>query len=308
MTAASPLRVRPATGEDDGPIREISVAYDNLDSWPARPDFLDHEFATGRIYVAEDDGGVVGFGGSFDRREVVYLADLFVRPEAVGRGVGATLLERIFDRGTVRMTSASGDPRALPLYVRFGMWPLMPALYLRGPAAAATAAAEAMGASGGPDVRVGVADSATIAALDADVCGRPRPEEHEFLRSLPGAEGLMVISGDRPVAYGWTRVVTVPVGDRVEARAYIAPVGARTPEAMTRMTGELLGRAADAVPERAASVGSPVAAVSLLVLGPHPGLPAMLAAGFRVVDRDTFMCSRVDLIDGRRYALSPELG
>ena len=300
------IRVRPATDEDDAAIREISVAYDNLDSWPARPDFLDHEFATGRIYVAEGDGGVVGFGGSFDRDEVVYLADLFVRREALGGGVGAALLERIFDRGSVRMTSASGDPRALPLYARFGMWPLMPALYLRGSAAAAAEAAETMGATAGPDL--GVADTPTIAAIDADVCGRSRPQEHAFLQSLPGAEGLVLIGEGGAVAYGWMRVVAVPTGDGVEIRAYLSPAGARTPEGMVRITAELVGRAADAVREQAASVGSAVADVSLLVLGTHPGLAALLSAGFRVVDRDTFMCSRVDLVDGRRYALSPELG
>jgi len=302
-------RVRPAEGVDDErAIREISLAYDNLASWPMRPDFIDHEIATGRIYVAEGDAGVVGFGGSFDRGGVVYLADLFVLPEEVGRGIGAALLQRIFDRGSVRMTSASDDPRALPLYARFGMWPLMPALYLRGPAAAATAAAEAMGATAGPDVVV--AHAAEMTAIDADVSGRSRPEEHEFLESSPGAEGLVLTDGGGgvAVAYGWMRVVAVPKGDDVEGRAYVSPAGARTPDAMVRVTAELLGRASAAVRELAAAAGSSVADVSILVLGPHPGLPAMLSAGFLVVDRDTFMCSRVDLIDGRRYALSPELG
>jgi hypothetical protein len=48
--------------------------------------------------------------------------------------------------------------------------------------------------------------------------------------------------------------------------------------------------------------------VHVVVLGPHPGLAALFDAGFRLVDRDTWMCSRLDLVDGRRYAPSPELG
>jgi len=304
VTAAS-FRVRRASEEDDGAIREISAAYDNLHSWPSRPDFIDHELATGRIYVAEGTDGVVGFGGSFDRGEVVYLADLFVRPDFVGRGVGAALLEPIFDRGTVRMTSASSDPRALPLYARFGMVPLMPALYLRGSCEVATTAALALGAGGRGEVRPGSAGE--IAEIDAEVSGRPRHQEHEFLASCPGAEGLLLERGE-PVAYGWMRVVTLAGGGTFETHAYIAPAGARTPEAMTRMTGELLRRAAEVVEGSAAAAGAAVADVALLVLGPHPGLPGMLEAGFRVVDRDTFMCSRLDLIDGRRYAHSPELG
>jgi GNAT superfamily N-acetyltransferase len=311
---SSGFRVRPATADDDDAIREISLAYDNLASWPSRPDFIDHEMATGRVYVAEGDDGVAGFGGSFDRGDVVYLADLFVRPDAVGRGIGRAVLELIFDRDCVRMTSASDDPRALPLYARFGMVPLMPALYLRGTAgtsAAAAAAAEAA-AGGGLDVRAGSAEE--ITAIDAEVSGRPRPQEHEFMASSPGAEGLLLLERGQPVAYGWMRVVTIAPGASgaadatPETRAYISPAGARTPEAMARMTGGLLRRASERVDAEAAAAGAGVADVSLLVLGPHPGLSGMLAAGFRVVDRDTFMCSRLDLIDGRRYAHSPELG
>ena len=313
-------RVRPAEDADDErAIREISVAYDNLASWPTRPDFIDHEMATGRVFVAEGDDGVAGFGGSFDRGDVVYLADLFVRPDAVGRGIGRAVLERLFDRDCVRMTSASDDPRALPLYARFGMVPLMPALYLRGTAEIAAAAGRA---AGGADDGVRPGSPEEIAAIDAQVSGRPRLQEHAFMSSSPGAEGLLLVERREPVAYGWMRVVTIapggssdsgakisPVsGAAPETRAYISPAGARTPEAMVRMTGELLLRASERVEAEAAAAGAGVADVSLLVLGPHPGLRGMLAAGFRVVDRDTFMCSRFDLIDGRRYAHSPELG
>jgi len=294
--------VRPVTPEDDPAIREISAAYDNLGSWPERPDFLDHEAATGRMYVAEDhEGAAVGFGGSFDRGDVVYLADLFIRPDVVGRGIGRALLERILDRGTVHMTSASSDPRALPLYARFGMRPLMPALYLRAPASRASVALAA-----DPDSRQAAA--ATIAEIDAEISGRARLPDHEFLQAARGAEGRVLQDGPRLAAYGWTRVVTVRGNAGPEARAYIAPAGARTPEAMDRMTRDLVVRAAQAVSDAATAAKCRVADVSLLVLGPHPTLPALLAGGFRIVDRDTFMCSRVDLIDGRRYAHSPELG
>jgi GNAT superfamily N-acetyltransferase len=282
--------VRPATDADQPAVRAISAAYDNLRPWPERPDFLDHEFREGRMAVAEWNGEVVAFGGTFDRGDVVYLADLFVRPDFVGHGAGSAILEALFDRGEVRLTAASGDPRALPLYARFGMRPLMPALYLyasAGMVRALESGPEEL-ASAPPDV---------IAAIDAEVCGRPRPQDHAFLASSSGAEGFVLSGGPAPAAFGWIRTVSIDAGTGPERHAFVGPIGGRTEEAMDHVTRALAVRAGAGAPH-----------VHLLLLGPHPSLGPLLAAGFRLVDRDTWMCSRLDLIDGRRYAPSPELG
>ena len=55
-----------------------------------------------------------------------FLGSLFVRNDLRGRGVGRTLLEAILSDASGRATFASSDPRALPLYVRFGMRPITP--------------------------------------------------------------------------------------------------------------------------------------------------------------------------------------
>ena len=290
MTALVRSTVRLARDEDREAVRAISAAYDNLRPWPERPDFLDHEFAGGRVAVAEWNGEVVAFGGTFDRGEVVYLADLFVRPDYVGHGAGSAILETLFDRGDVRLTAASGDPRALPLYARFGMRPLMPALYLH-------AAAGAIGSLEASPGSLAQAPPDAIAAIDAEVSGRPRPQEHAFLATCSGAEGFVLDGSGDPVAYGWIRTVSIDAGPGPERHAFVGPVGGRTEEAMDLVTRALAARAA-----RGASH------VHLLLLGPHPSLAPLLGAGFRVVDRDTWMCSRFDLVDGRRYAPSPELG
>jgi GNAT superfamily N-acetyltransferase len=282
--------VRPATDADQEAVRAISAAYDNLRPWPERPDFLDHEFGEGRIVVAEWNGEVVAFGGTFDRGEVVYLADLFVRPDYVGHGAGSAVLEALFDRGEVRLTAASGDPRALPLYARFGMRPLMPALYLHG-------AAGGIGPLGAAPESLAPAPPEAIAEIDAELCGRPRPQEHAFLASCAGAEGFVLDASGGPDGYGWTRTVSIDAGSGPERHAFVGPVGGRTEDAMDRVTRALATRALETAPH-----------VHLLLLGPHPSLAALLSGGFRLVDRDTWMCSRFDLVDGRRYAPSPELG
>ena len=282
--------VRPAADADQEAVRAISTAYDNLRPWPERPDFLDHEFREGRMVVAEWNGEVVAFGGTFDRGEVVYLADLFVRPDFVGHGAGSAILQALFDRGEVRMTAASGDPRALPLYARFGMRPLLPALYLH-------AMAGAIGSldAGSPALSPAAPD--VIAGIDAEASARPRAQDHAFLFSCPGAEGFVLDGAAEPAAYGWIRTVSIDDGTRSDRHAFLGPIGGRTEDDMERVTRALAVRAAAGASH-----------VHLLLLGPHPGLGPLLAAGFRLVDRDTWMCSRLDLVDGRRYAPSPELG
>jgi GNAT superfamily N-acetyltransferase len=285
-----PSAVRPATEADQAAVRAISAAYDNLRPWPERPDFLDHEFEQGRVAVAEWNGEVVAFGATFDRSDIVYLADLFVRPDYVGHGAGSAILEALFDRGEVRLTAASGDPRALPLYARFGMRPLMPALYLH-------ATAGAIGEPAAASVSLTPAPPEAIAAIDAEASGRPRPQEHAFLASCAGTEGFVLDGPGGAAAYGWIRTVSIDAGTGPERHAFVGPVGARTEETMDRVTRALAARAAGGA-----------AHVHLLLLGPHPSLATLLGSGFRLVDRDTWMCTRLDLVDGRRYAPSPELG
>jgi hypothetical protein len=89
--------------------------------------------------------------------------------------------------------------------------------------------------------------------------------------------------------------IDAPAG--AERHAFVGPLGGRTEDDMDRVTRALARRVATGATH-----------VHLLLLGPHPSLAPLLAAGFRLVDRDTWMCSRSDLVDGRRYAPSPELG
>ena len=84
------------------------------------------------VLIAESDGGPVGFAlfftnySTFLGRPGIYLEDLFVRPEARGRGIGRSLLARIariaLDRGCGRLEWAvldwNGD--AIAFYEKLG--------------------------------------------------------------------------------------------------------------------------------------------------------------------------------------------
>ncbi len=292
MPPARPRRlspaIRPATAGDLDAVRAIEAAHGGLRSWPDRPDFLDHELATGRMAVAEHRGEVVAFGGAFDRSGTTHLADLFVEPGLEGRGIGRAVLASLLDGEGERMTFASSDPRAAPLYGSFGMRPVMPLLYLEGERASALQVPEV-----GPIETAGER-TVEVAGMDARASGRERPQDHAFLRAV-GSAALVLADGPRPSGYAYVRVVRPSPGG--EPEAFLGPIGGRDRAAAKRITLGAVRFAAEHAWR-----------VHLALPEPHPALPALLQAGFRIEDRDTVMSSRADALDGRVYAPCPELG
>jgi len=278
--------IRPATPADLDPVRALAAAYGNLRHWPDRPDYLDHELATGRMLLAEDEAGLAGFAAVLERDGVTHLADLVVRSDRLGQGVGRALLAAILPARGERTTFASADPRALPLYARAGMRPVTPLLYLRGDRASAARLPD-------PGTAAGSAGPGAVADLDRVAAGRRRGADHAFLATA-GASALLVGDGDRTLGYGWVRV---PAGAGPGLEAFLGPLGAGTEDDARRVVIAAVRYAA----ARAQTVHVPL-------LGPHPALAPLLAAGFRIEDTDTFMTSRVNLLDPRRYTPSPDLG
>jgi GNAT superfamily N-acetyltransferase len=75
------------------------------------------------FWVAEDDSGLLGMARSLERDGVFQLTEFFVHPRHQSSGLGRTLLERAFPtgRGRHRSIMATQDPRALGLYLKFGV-------------------------------------------------------------------------------------------------------------------------------------------------------------------------------------------
>ena len=101
---------------------------------------------------------------------------------------------------------------------------------------------------------------------------------------------------ERPQAYAWVRFTRVE-GAGGDLEAFVGPAGARSEPDMAAVVLSAVRLSA----ERAA-------AVHVSLLGPNPALVPLLEAGFRVVDCDTWMCSRPGLVDGTTYVPSPDLG
>jgi GNAT superfamily N-acetyltransferase len=280
--AATTVDIRAAALSDVPAIREILVAHGN-DGAVVIADivgpYLVHLLGRGRAMVAVIDEVIVGFGAAVDAGRAVHLADLFVRPDRLGQGIGKALLSSVLAGADRRTTFASEDPRALPLYVRAGMQPLWPSLYTQGPSSAVPAPASS--------VETAPAEPGELSALEAAWTGFARSADHAYWAGMAGSDGFVVRADGAIAAFGYGRTrQAVPI--RVLDRLVIHPDA----DAIAVLFAAL----------RRAGQGGPVL-VSLL--GPNPALRPLLEAGFRVVDRDEFLASDPAVVDPFRFIPSP---
>ena len=279
------MNVRPATDADLPAITAILEANDEPVTWPGvpRPPYVEHLLSRPglRLIAGEVDGRVAGIAstigfGDPGRR---FLTDLDVDPELQSKGLGRRMLAAAFDGATERMTFSSSDKRALSSYIRSGMRPWWPLLYIE-------TDASALGASADGQV-VRPADVSETARLSETWTGIDRTADFAFYARLPEATGFVISLDGEDAAIGWARRELAEPGRWLD-HASIAP---------------------DADPVRvafailaAAGAGGRIGAA---IPGPHPAVPRLLDAGVRIGDTDTFCATDRDLLDPTRIFPSP---
>jgi GNAT superfamily N-acetyltransferase len=276
--------IREATEDDLPAIREILAAHGN-DGAIVVADvvgpYLRHLIAHGRARVAAEAGAVVGFGATVDAGPSVHLADLFVRPDRLGQGIGRPLLDAVFGDAERRTTFASDDPRALPIYVRAGMRPFWASLYVEGPSSRLPA----------PPAGLTTRDASAeeLATLEETWRGHGRLADWRHWAAQPAADTFAVLDGEAVAGIANARARQAsPV--RVLNRLVVHPDAGVDPVAVTL-----------AALARAGREGIVLAAVQ----GPSPVLRPLLDLGFRIADRDQFMASEPDLVDPARLIPNP---
>lgn len=253
-----------AAHDSDGPVTTVDIVG------PYVAHLIDHH----RAKVSELDGAVVAFGAVVGAGVSVHLADLFVRADLLGRGLGRPLLASLFGDARRRTTFASDDPRALPVYVRAGMNALWVSLYLEGAAKTLPRPPATLDLEPANPVR--------LAALELAWTGADRGVDHAFWASLAEADPFVVAERGDPVAFGYARARQVsPV--RVLDRFVVRPGADPVPATLAAL-------------RRAGRDGCVYAAVQ----GPSPVLRRLLDLGFVVRDRDQYMASEPGLIDPAR--------
>ena len=234
--------------------------------------------------MAERGGRLLGFAGVVHRGRVAYLRDLFVRPSEQSVGVDTVLLRSaLTPEDRPRWTLASTDHRALGLYARAGMQPRWPNVELR---AERTRRLD-LPRSGVETVEGRPGDPALL-EWDAEIGGRPRPQDHAFWVREQRGVPLWFRRGREVVGYGYARpaIRTVWTPEKV----VIGPIGSRSADDAVAC---VLAAAAWAWRQ------GPV--LDVAVPGPHPALPPLLEAGFRIIYVETFCASGEPAVDPRWY-------
>ena len=250
------------------------------------PIYLEHMLRRGRMWVAargDRDDAIDGFSVGIELGEAVMLADLFVDPARHDAGLGSALLEAALDGHFPRLTNSSADPRALSLYVRAGLRPWWPSFYLEAPAGASDRLTLAH------DVTIEPADVARTSEVSQTITGIDRSADYAHYASLPGSAGFVVRQAGQVAAVGWGRPG--------------ATSGRTLHHAVIALDADPL-EAALGVIRAVSPAGEPFEGC---VPGPHPVLPVLLEAGYRIVDRDTFCASEPGWLDPERILPNPAL-
>ena len=141
--------------------------------------------------VADDHGRVVAFGIVMARGAEAFLSFLFVEPRWQGHGMGRAVLDACLRgaAGAQRLsTCAEADqPVSTGLYASLGLVPRTPIYLLRG-----GLADDALPGLP-PGVRPGPVQTEVVAALDIEVVGYQRPQDHAFW-AVGEREGFMFSS------------------------------------------------------------------------------------------------------------------
>jgi GNAT superfamily N-acetyltransferase len=202
-----------------------------------------HVLATGVGYVAEDSAGVAGFSAAWTRGDDWFLASLFVRGRAQGRGVGPLLLDRVWGEARHRRTVTDAiQPVSNVVYGRRGLVPATPLLTFTGMPQVAASAEEV---------------PADLPAIDAAAYGFDRTVDHRYWELHA-----------RRAEWGDAYSYVFPGGD-------VGPVAGTTPAAAARALRVELARAEGTVRVRIPGSARELVEVALhagLRLGPVPGL------------------------------------
>jgi ribosomal protein S18 acetylase RimI-like enzyme len=189
-------------------------------------------------WVVTLGGLAVGYAMGFTRGDVWFLAQLFVLPEAQGKGVGQKALELSMDAGRKRgarhfSVVASTSPVAQALYMRAGMFALGIGYRVRGPVDALLALPPAAGT---PKLVVDCEGwDDRIAELDRDVWGGARTDDHRLYRQD--------VWGSESYSFAFNRDGQLAGYGYAMADGHIGPFAAREQgdvPALMRIAGEWL--------------------------------------------------------------------
>ena len=227
------------------------------------------------LWVAEDDGQILGFVFSWVCGDVWFLAELFVAPGQQGRGIGNELLKRTMDHARkakatnkVLITFAFNIV-SQGLYIRHGLFPRLPLYFFKVPRETLLARLQEPKFRFAP---VETTDLQRLADIDAHALGISREKHHRYLIADGAMKAVMLRAGDECVGYVY-----------VSSDGHIGPLAVARPD----VTGAALQTALKLAAESGASH------ISAFIPGTSDGaLSVAVEHGMRITFPMMLMSSR----------------
>jgi GNAT superfamily N-acetyltransferase len=289
------LIVRPASADELAPAEELVVRSINdltvrhgfgpiaTSRSPEFQEFCLRDDPRG-VWLAEDEGEIVGFALSWVCDRLWFLAELFVAPGRQGQGIGNELLERTMLHASKAGATEKGlitfafNVVSQGLYVRHGLFPRVPIhlcsaeresllRHAQGPALRAT------------PIQSTTADHEMLRQLDVATLGVSREKHHRYLLGDRKMEGVFLEDGGKCVGYAY-----------VAETGHIGPLAVMHAEAMPGAF-----RAALAI-----AVAGHARQVSVFVPGTSDALQIAATQGMRFALPMVLMSTR-DCGDWTRY-------
>jgi GNAT superfamily N-acetyltransferase len=160
------------------------------------------------VWVAENDGDIVGFALSWVCGDLWFLAELFVAPGHQGRGVGNELLARTFEHA--RKAGATNKSLitftfnivSQGLYIRHRMFPRLP-IYFVGVARDALAPRLQGDKLRFTSLQPTAAHLKTLLQLDLGTLGVSREKHHRYLLDDATMNGVLLHDGGDCIGYAY---------------------------------------------------------------------------------------------------------
>jgi ribosomal protein S18 acetylase RimI-like enzyme len=190
------------------------------------------------LWVAEEDGDLVGFAFSWVCGDFWFLAELFVAPGHQGSGIGDRLLQRTLEHAGARgatnkaLITFAFNRASQGLYIRHGLFPRT-AIYGFGVGRQALAGH----LRGAPVGTVPLEDTPshlqTLARIDVDVLGVSREKHHRYLIGGGAKRGVLLLADGDCIGYAYL------------SDGHIGPLAAAEPSAMAPVFRTVLHLAAE---------------------------------------------------------------
>jgi len=171
------------------------------------------------LWVAEEQGAIVGFGFAWMVEKFWFLSQLFIDPDEQAKGIGQSLLAkalglaRIKDAENRTLITFPYNTAAIALYIRNGMFPREPLYRMSAPAAVVERNIPAVEAETTP-IGPWPAAREWINRIDDAVLGFHRDSHHRFQLGEFAARAVEIRHAGRAVGYAY-----------ISGAGHIGPVG-----------------------------------------------------------------------------------